>query len=269
MINLDMKILAISDPHGEFEKVKEFPVKDVDLILISGDLGSANLMRKMAFEDVEREKKGLPKKEHSPAQRKKAFMEAYNSTIKIVKYLSKHAPVYVVYGNVESTNQETKKESKEIGLPLPFLTDTLNEIGGVEVINNKVKTFNGIKIGGLQYFVDTNWVKDFKPENYTIRLNEAKKETEKAKKVLQKFGKVDILVCHQPPYEILDKVTSKFAPKDWQGKNAGSKTIRTYIKNKQPRYVFCGHIHEGKGMEKLGKTEVYNLGFCGYKIISI
>ena len=264
-----MKILAISDPHGEFEKVKAFPVKDVDLILIAGDLGSANLMREIAFEDVEREKKGLPKKEISPTQRKKIFMEAYDSTIKIVKYLSKHAPVYIVYGNVESTNQDTRKESKEIGLPLPFLTDTLNEMEGVKVINNKVVTFNGIKIGGLQYFVDTNWVRDFKPKNYAIQLNKAKRDAGKAKEVLRRFGKVDILVTHQPPYRVLDKVTSKFAPKDWQGKNAGSKTIRDYIVSKQPRYVFCGHIHEGKGVKKIGKTKVHNLGFCGYKIISI
>ena len=69
------------------------------------------------------------------------------------------------------------------------------------------------------------------------------------------------------PYKILDKVAAKFAPKNWQGKYAGSKTILKYIKNKSPKYVFCGHIHEGKGIKKIGKTQVYNLGSGEYKIL--
>ena len=49
-----MKILAIGDPHGNLDRVKEIPIKGVDLILLTGDLGSANLMRKMAFENIDR-----------------------------------------------------------------------------------------------------------------------------------------------------------------------------------------------------------------------
>jgi len=53
-----MKVLAIGDSHGSLEKVKSIPIKNIDLILLTGDLGSANLMRNMAFENVERQKKG-------------------------------------------------------------------------------------------------------------------------------------------------------------------------------------------------------------------
>ena len=42
-----------------------------------------------------------------------------------------------------------------------------------------------------------------------------------------------------------------------------------YIKKYQPKYVFCGHIHEGEGKAKIGKTEVYNLGVAGHKIINL
>ncbi len=80
-----MKILAIGDPHGNLNKIKKIPVKNIDLILLTGDLGSANLMRKMAFENIERKKQGLPEKEYSPTQEKKSFMEAYTSTIKVTK----------------------------------------------------------------------------------------------------------------------------------------------------------------------------------------
>jgi Icc-related predicted phosphoesterase len=119
----------------------------------------------------------------------------------------------------------------------------------------------------LEYFIDTSWVREFKPSDFKKRMKEAKKERDKAKRVLSNFGDVDILVCHQPPYGVLDKVTAKFAPKHWQGKCAGSKVILNYVEKKQPRYVFCGHIHEGKGMKKVGKSNVYNLGVAGHKFV--
>ncbi len=261
-----MKVLAIGDPHGSFEKVKTIPLKGTDLILLTGDLGSANLMRKMAFENLKRQKQGLPQREFSPRQREQAFMEAYTSSMKVVKYLARFASVYTIYGNIENSNAETKKLSKEIGFPLPFLTDDLKRIENVRIINNRLVNFNGVRIGGLQYFLDTNWVRDFKLKEYQ---KEAKKETDKAKSVLKKFGEVDILVCHQPPYGMLDKVTARFVPKHWQGKHAGSKAIREYIERTSPDYVFCGHIHEGRGMKKIGNTEIYNLGVAGYKIFTI
>ena len=64
-------------------------------------------------------------------------------------------------------------------------------------------------------------------------------------------------------------MTAKFAPKDWKGKNAGSKEILKYIKSKKPKYVFCGHIHEAEKKKKIGGTEVYNLGNCKHKIFEI
>jgi Icc-related predicted phosphoesterase len=265
------KILAIGDPHGDLEKMKDasLSLNETDLILLTGDLGSAGLARKMAFENIERKKKGLEEKEYSPSQKKKAFMESYNSTIRLVKYLSTFAPVYTIFGNIEHSNLETRKLSKKIGLPLPFLYDELSSISDVRVINNTVANFHGVRIGGLEYFIDTNWVKDFKPSNFEEKMNKAVKETEKAKKVLHGFYSVDILICHQPPHGFLDEVTAQFAPKHWQGKHAGSKTILQYIKRKHPPYVFCGHIHEGKGKTKIGKTEVYNLGAGCYKLLDI
>ncbi len=262
-----MKICVIGDPHGDLNKIKRIQLSNVDLILITGDLGRADLMRKMTFDNVERIKHGLAEIKYTPSKEKKAFMEAYNSTIKIVNYLRKFAPVFTIFGNVEMSNYETRKLSNKIRISLPYLSNELNKLPNVRVINNRIANFRGVKIGGLKYFVDTNWVKDFKPYDYKSELIKAKKETSKAEQVLKWFGSLDILLCHQPPYGILDKVTAKFAPKQWQGKHAGSKTILQYIKSKHPKYVFCGHIHEGKGMRKVGRTKVYNLGFGGYKIV--
>jgi Icc-related predicted phosphoesterase len=264
-----MKILAIGDPHGNLNVIKKISLKGIDLILLTGDLGSANLARKMAFEKVERKKLGLPEIEYSPNQKKRAFIEAYKSSLAFVKYLVRYALVYIIFGNVESHNTDIKKESNNLGIALPYLYEKLRKTKGVKVINNVIANFGGVKIGGLEYFIDISWVKEFKPGDYADKLKEARKESEKAKKVLSHFGNVDILLCHQPPYGVLDKVTFKGAPKHWLGKHAGSKVILDYVKKKQPGYVFCGHIHEGAGQAKIGKTKVYNLGICGHKLIEI
>ncbi|MCK5345920.1 MAG: metallophosphoesterase, partial [Candidatus Heimdallarchaeota archaeon] len=87
-----MRICAIGDPHGSLDKIKEIPLSDIDLILLTGDLGSSDLMRKMAFDNLERKEQGLEEVKYSPTQKKKAFMEAYTSTMRIVKYLQKFAP---------------------------------------------------------------------------------------------------------------------------------------------------------------------------------
>lgn len=264
-----MKILAIGDPHGELEKVKKIPIKNIDLILLTGDLGSASLMRKMAFENIERAKQNLPKKKFTSKEEKEAFMEAYDSTMNIVKYLAKIALVYTIFGNVESSNFDTKKLTKKIKLKLPLLENDLNKIKNVKVINNQLIEFGGIRIGGLDYFIDPCWVKEFKPAEYKKRMLNAVKDSKNVKKVLRTFSKLNILVCHQPPYGVLDAVTSKYAPKHWIGKHAGSKIVLDFVKKSKPKYVCCGHIHEGEGEALIGKTKVYNLGVAGYKILEI
>jgi len=101
-------------------------------------------------------------------------------------------------------------------------------------------------------------------------MKQARKQTKKAQRILTRFGsELDILICHQPPYGILDRVTFPGAPKHWRGKHAGSKVILKYIQKYQPKYVFCGHIHEGKGKKKIGKTEIYNLGVADHIIIEV
>jgi len=144
----------------------------------------------------------------------------------------------------------------------------MNRIKDVNIVINNIRNINGLRIGFLEYFIDTCWVKEFKPGDYRKEMKKAKKETDKAKRVLKRFGSgVDILICHQPPYGYLDKMMNKKGPKHWYGKHAGSKVILDYIKTKQPRYVFCGHMHESKGKVNIGRSEVYNVGVSGDYIL--
>jgi len=265
-----MKVLVIGDPHGKLPL--KLP-KKVDLILITGDIGKADLARKHSFLNSERRKKDLPKKEYTPKQERLAYMEIYNSTLQILKRLSKIAPVYSILGNVGTrTDYGMKKDEKKLGIKLPYLRLNMNNIKNFHLVRNSIRNINGLKIGFLEYFLDIGWVREFKPGDYKKSLRKAKKETDKAKKILRWFvkQKIDILLCHQPPYDVLDKVTWKEAPKHYLGKHAGSKVILNFIKEYEPKYVFCGHIHEGKGKKKIGKTIVINAGVSGdYLLLNI
>ncbi len=267
---LVMRILAIGDPHGNLKKIRKISLlKGIGLILLTGDLGAANLARKISFENVERKKKGLPELKEDARQQKAMHMEIHNSTIRVLKYLSKYALVYFIEGNVGiATSGEVREKKEKWGIKIPYTMGLISKMKNVHLVKNRLRLIDNLRIGFLDYFIDSSWVRDFKPFDFKKKMAKARKESDKARRILDNFGKIDILVCHQPPYGVLDKVNFKGAPKHWQGKHAGSKVILDYIRKEQPRYVFCGHIHEGEGHKRIGKTDIYNLGVCGYKIIS-
>jgi uncharacterized protein len=68
-----------------------------------------------------------------------------------------------------------------------------------------------------------------------------------------KQGKPLLFVTHQPPYNTLnDKVTT--------GNHVGSLVIRSFIEKQQPIVCLTGHIHEGKGVDFIGKCPIINPG---------
>ena len=60
----------------------------------------------------------------------------------------------------------------------------------------------------------------------------------------------DILLSHGPPSGVVDKVAG--------GPHVGDVSLRYAIKEKQPRGVVCGHIHEARGGGEIDGTDVYN-----------
>ncbi len=63
------------------------------------------------------------------------------------------------------------------------------------------------------------------------------------------YGERNILVSHCPPHGILDRTYS--------GMHAGCRVLREIMKNFD--YIFCGHIHEARGIET-SKPVVVNPG---------
>jgi len=62
-----------------------------------------------------------------------------------------------------------------------------------------------------------------------------------------------LLLSHTPPRDTkLDKTR--------RGAHVGSVAVRTYINEHQPAVVVCGHIHEGRGVQTVGQSQVVNCG---------
>ena len=267
-----MKILAIGDPHGNVEVLKKIDYSGVDLILLPGDTGDARLIRKMTYANIDRRKEGLPEIEYGEDEEMGAFMQIYETSMEVVKFLASKAPVYMVFGNVELSNVKTEEEARKTEKKIPVLIDDLDAMENVHVINHEVVEVGGVRIGGLKYFIDSSWVDRFMSEDdldYDVRKKGAVEDTKGAKVALDSFGEVDILISHQPPFGVLDVVSNPRAPKHWQGMHAGSKLVLRYTEEEKPRYVLCGHIHEGEGEDKVGDSVVYNLGCCGWRFIEI
>ena len=67
-----------------------------------------------------------------------------------------------------------------------------------------------------------------------------------------------IIISHNPPKgKTVDAVNAAL--------HAGSQQFTDFILEHKPLAVICGHIHEGRGVEKIGETTVINPGSLGEK----
>ncbi len=65
-----------------------------------------------------------------------------------------------------------------------------------------------------------------------------------------------VLVTHQPPYDTEADIVAG-------GRHVGSRSLREYIREHQPLLNICGHIHESRGMDRIGSCRVVNPGPLG------
>lgn len=72
-----------------------------------------------------------------------------------------------------------------------------------------------------------------------------------------------VFVTHTPPIDTkLD---------DAGGRHVGSTKVREFIERCGPDLVLCGHVHEAKGQDKIGKTVIVNPGMLrnGHALIEL
>ncbi len=62
-----------------------------------------------------------------------------------------------------------------------------------------------------------------------------------------------VMVTHEPPFDTCVDLA-------FTDEHVGSRTIRSFIEQRQPLVCFCGHIHEGAGLDRIGDTLILNPG---------
>jgi Icc-related predicted phosphoesterase len=264
-----MKIAAIGDPHGNLEKIRSIPLEKIDLALLTGDLGKTDNLRKQAYEFISIKRPGPEQIAACADGFREAFIQSHRTALKLVSYIAGFCPVFIVRGNADLSNYDIRKFAHTFRTELPYLYQGLLEIKDVRLIDNRPAVFQGVRIGGLKFFSDISWAQEFELDGIRKIREKAVKETQRAGRALDRFGKLDILLTHVPPYGVLDQVDSKVIPPSWVGRHAGSRIVLDYVMDMQPDYVICGHIHEAEGYRRLGASQVYNLGAGGYKIIEM
>jgi Icc-related predicted phosphoesterase len=66
-------------------------------------------------------------------------------------------------------------------------------------------------------------------------------------------ARVVVFCPHAPPADTAcDRLSS--------GEHAGSQVIRAFVEREQPDVVLCGHIHEARATDRIGRSQIVNPG---------
>ncbi len=191
-----MKILAISDPHGDYSKIKKIIEKagNFDLVAIVGDITN-----------------------FGPDEKVNELAEMFDK------------PVLAIPGNCDQRSiLKALDASKAINL------------------HGKAEQIGNIRFIGLGGSNPT-------PFNTPFELSEEEIESALEGMVCSAENSKEcgtiVLLTHAPPHGARDELPFG---------HVGSKAIQEFLDRVD--LIVCGHIHEAKGMEKVGKTVVVNPG---------
>jgi len=255
-----MKILATGDFHGKFPKKFEKIVKDedIDVVVSNGDYFPFH-HRKLWFKHcygTDTELWEVIGKKKFKELMKKELKDGENS-IKKLNALS--ASVLTVYGNLDYTHKrdtfDIKGKAKWAWDEQDFFSPIVKKYKNIKRID-----YSYAKIGDYVFIGVYGGTNPGKVKSKTYR-----KHKEKLNKLFKKFSKENkegkvVFVSHNVPYNTkIDKIGKDAHPKV-RGKHYGSKLVRRAIDKWQPILHFAGHIHEGKGKDKIGRTVSVNCG---------
>jgi len=150
-------------------------------------------------------------------------------------------PLFVVAGNMDAPSFDPLFERLGVG------------INGRGLFLNDVGLFG---VSGSP-FTPMHTPYEITEEEIALRAERGFQEVQAAR--------VTVFVPHAPPHKsALDTV--------FLGKHVGSTSVRQFIQKRQPDAVVCGHIHEARGIDRIGRTQVVNCGAAGagsYAVITI
>lgn len=71
-----------------------------------------------------------------------------------------------------------------------------------------------------------------------------------------------VVVSHVPPYNTVVDLTHS-------GEHVGSTSVRRFIEEYKPVLCICGHIHEARGIDRIGNTIIVNPGPLMYRYYAL
>jgi Icc-related predicted phosphoesterase len=262
-----MKILAIGDFHGEFpKKIKKIIEKEkIDLVVSIGDYPPFSL-KKEFFKYVYGKEDVDLWDFIGKSKYKTAVAIDQNRAENVIKKLNNlSVPVITILGNHDLPWSDDVSDIKKPSGKRFWKWDWNHKFHlrkfilknkNIKLIDYSAKEFNGfIFIGGRGHsFPGKVKSKAFRKHKQILENLFKKYQEENRERRI-------ILLYHNSPYNTkLDKITLKDAHKKVKGKHYGSKMSRKIIDKYQPVLSLSGHIEEGFGMQRLGKTICVNTG---------
>ncbi|MDI6767721.1 MAG: metallophosphoesterase [Bacteroidota bacterium] len=197
-----MKIIAITDIHGEYDIVEEIIRKESpDLLIIGGDLTTV----------------GSIKEAEQALQRFKSLCKN----------------IFCVAGNMDLPQHDGLFERLSIGL----------NGKGVQIENIGFFGVSGCPLSPLRTPYEIS------EEEITERIERGYLEV--------KHAPIRILVSHAPPFGTKVDIVHL-------GIHVGSMAVRSFIEDEKPDVVICGHIHEGRGQDKIEISRIINCGMASH-----
>ncbi len=193
-----------------------------------------------------------------------AFTDIHGSYKKVETILQRESGYDVILIGGDLTTMGSPKEAEDAiklfqthGKPVLVVAGNMDP----QILEQTFQDL-GVSVNGQGVTIDTVGffgvsASPFSPLHtpYEISEDEILLRAEKGWKDIEE-ARWKVFVPHPPPLNTkLDKI--------FLGSHVGSTSVRIFIERHQPDVCVCGHIHEARGSDSIGKTQIINCGSAG------
>jgi uncharacterized protein len=218
-----MRILTISDIHGQYKDFSLEKLPEADVILVAGDLTNYGMRPPFSYQlQAERE------------------LEMARNWF---EQLHQHCPrILWVQGNhdIDMPDDFLEPFAQNIRDQTITLLDPTAAPGGLGSLE-----FDDQSVSVRGVSLTCAFDKPYLAEQWAFTTVNPLADSSAFD-----FGYHDIIVSHGPPLNCLDR--TKF------GQHIGSPALQQHVLKHQPKLVVCGHVHEAAGIQALGQSMIVN-----------